>query len=169
MWGVVYIESYTLCVSTVHTHTQRGRYGAKAYSRIEIEPHGTVRVLYSGLHVTHNSSHPLTCTVLYGAFIKITYRLSRKSALAITVFLGKHAVVKTSLLVIQIPSDHTRTQLGPSVIIGKVGVQKYISTDRYSVLKDIIHKENKVVLCNDSKLLSFLSQTRLQVAWCITG
>ena len=75
--------------------------------------------------------------------------------------------MKTSLLVIQIPSDHTRTQLGPSVIIGKVpsviigkvGVQKYISTD--SVLKAIIHKENKVVLC---KLLSFLSQTRLQVA-----
>ena len=65
--------------------------------------------------------------------------------MAITVFLGKHAVVKTSLLVIQIPSDHTRTQLGPSVIIGKVGVQKYISTDRYSVLKDIIHKLSYVM------------------------
>ena len=32
------------------------------YSRIEIEPHGTARVLYSGLHVTHNFPHPVTCT-----------------------------------------------------------------------------------------------------------
>ena len=60
--------------------------------------------------------------------------------MAITVFLGKHAVVKTSLLVIQIPSDHTRTQLGPSVIIGKVpsviigkvGVQKYTRKTKLS-------------------------------------
>ena len=35
------------------------------YSRVKIEPHGAVRVSCSGLHVSHNFPHPVTCTTWY--------------------------------------------------------------------------------------------------------